>query len=184
MIKNKYKNDYKVSPRMDYKGRIVDDYYYTGEYYCLSFDEKQKKRTRIYNMLFLIAFVTVWMIAGLINQDSSRTAWILFPYFFLLLPMIYFFNGAFGYWSVPLRMEKALYDTALGRMHRSGIGIIVMAIINIILDVIFIGLNIQTINIISELLYIGCLILVLLIGFIFAKFYDKTYANIVIEKVE
>lgn len=181
MLKNKYKDDYKETQRLDHKGRMVKDYYYVGQYYELLIDEETKKSTNKKNIFYLILFLLFWILAGLVNQDSSRTFWVLFPYFFILLPIIYFGYGAVNYWAQSVKMEKMAYDTSVGRMHRSGLGVIIWTAINVLLDIIYIILNINTAVIWKEIVYILFLLGIVVSGVMYAKFYDKNYTRLHIQ---
>ena len=110
MIKNRFKDDYSWSARLNGKGRVVDDICYTGTYYILPFTEQEKKKSNWLNMAFAAVLLILQVAAGMVNQDSSRTFWVLYPYLFTFLPVFYFLVGAFSYWSDPLRMQQAQYD--------------------------------------------------------------------------
>ena len=88
MLKNKYKNDFQKTSRMDAKGRMVQDSIYIGDIYVLPFDEKKKKQTNRVTLGFAAAMVAIQLLAGMMNQDSSRTFWIVYPYLFIFLPKI------------------------------------------------------------------------------------------------
>lgn len=104
--------------------------------YCL-LHEQEKKKSNWLNMAFAAVLLILQVAAGMVNQDSSRTFWVLYPYLFTFLPVFYFLVGAFSYWSDPLRMQKAQYETGIARMKRSCIGSMVMTIISVILDIIY-----------------------------------------------
>ena len=87
MIKNRFKDDYSWNARLNGKGRVVDDICYTGYYYILPFSEKEKKKTNWINMAFAAILLVLQVVAGMVNQDSSRTFWVLYPYLFTFLPV-------------------------------------------------------------------------------------------------
>lgn len=151
------------------------------EYYKLTFDESRKKQTGIGNIVYTVVFLAFWIIAGLMNTDSSRVFWVLFPYYFICLPIIYFGYGAVNYLTLPIRMERMAYDASIRRMHRSGLGIIIMTAITILLDIIYMIINHQNVNIGKEILFIVCLAGVIVVGILYARFYDKYYANVTVD---
>lgn len=182
MIKNKYRSEYQATARLTPGGKIVQDYYYTGDYYCLPLDEAGKKKTRIMNFLFGLGMLTLVLAAGLINADSSRTIWIVIPYIFLFLPCAYMLIGAGAYWGTPLRMEHAAYNNSIIRMQRSCWGVIVLSIINAILDIVFIVLNHKTIDMGREVLYCVILVVLMAVGIAFGKYFDKVYVPVTMER--
>ena len=56
MIKNRFKDDYSWSARLNGKGRVVDDICYTGTYYILPFTEQEKKKSNWLNMAFAVCY--------------------------------------------------------------------------------------------------------------------------------
>ena len=178
MIKNRFKDDYSWNARLNGKGRVVDDICYTGYYYILPFSEKQKKKTNWINMTFAVILLALQVAAGMVNQDSSRTFWVLYPYLFTFLPVFYFLVGAFSYWSDPLRMQKAQYETGIARMKRSCIGSMVMTIISVILDIVYMVIHRGDMQTGKEFLYTGVLIFYIIVCVCFGVYYDRTYAGL------
>ena len=184
MIKNKYKADYQVSPRMDSRGRIREDYYYTGDYYCLPLDEAGKKKANCYNFVFGLIMLAIALTAGLLNPDSSRTAWIVFPYVFLYLPVVYMLFGAYTFAGAKIRMEKVVYDKTIVRMRRACWGVIVLSILNTILDLVYIILHFGEMNVMREAVYCVCLIVIAVTGIVFGRFFDRTYMPVTMERAQ
>ena len=182
MIKNRYKDDYSKSARLNERGRIVDDICYVGDYYILPFDKETKKKTVIMNLLVSVLLLVIQFIAGLLNADSSRTFWIVFPYMFVFLPIGYLFVGAVSYAGSPLKMQKAHYEMGLVRMRRSVIGAMVLEGINAVLDIIYISLHFENMTIGKEVIYLLCHIVFIGIAFLYGKYYTKTYGRLIIEK--
>lgn len=154
------------------------EYYNSEQYCCLPLNEAQKKKARAVNVLFGMGLLILIAIAGLINPDSSRTAWIVFPYLFLFLPCAYMLFGAHSFWSAPTKMHRAVYQVSIVRMQRSCWGVIVLAAVDIILDVVYMALHWGTLNLIREVCYCSCLVLVLLLGIAFGRYYDRTYVPV------
>jgi hypothetical protein len=174
MIKNKYKDDYQ---------RIAAGRYsYTGKYYTLPMDEKAKRKSGWVNLGTAAVFFVLEIAAGLLNPDSSRTAWIVFPYFFLFLPMSWMARGAFAYLGAPLKMERSCYQNSVIRMKHSCMAILILSGINAILDVLYIFLNRREIRTGLECLYLCCFLCMILTGILYGKNYDRMYGGIVIDE--
>ncbi len=174
MLKNKYKNDY--APQMN--GQFV----YIGDRYTLHLTEEDKKKTNWQNLLYGFIFLAIEIILGLLNPDSSRTAWVVYPYIFLFLPTAYMLIGAFTYFHAEIAMEKADYDGGIVRMRRSVYGILALSGCNIVLDLLFIILHRDQIDLLRECIYLGLLILLLLVALSFGRFFDRNYTNLTIDK--
>ncbi len=184
MLKNYYKDDYSQFTRLNGKGRVVDDICYIGDYYILPLDKEGKKKTNLVNIGFSVVLMLIQVAAGMVNQDSSRTFWIVYPYLFIFLPLAYQFIGAVSYWSDPLKMQKAQYETGLARMRRSCIGAMALTGISAVLDGIYMILHHAEIRMGRELLYLLCHILFLAAAFSYNRYYNKTYGGLRIEKSE
>lgn len=182
MLKNKYKDDYSRFERQNGKGRVVEDICYTGDYYILPFEKKQKRRTNLANIGFTGLLWAIQIAAGMVNQDSSRTFWIVYPYLFLYLPLAYLFLGAVTYLEVSLRMQKVHYETGVTRIQRSLKGAMVLSGICIVLGLAYMILHYREIQIGRELIYLLCHCLFLSVAFLYARYYNRTYSGIVVEK--
>lgn len=173
MINNKYKKDYERIETGQYK--------YVGRYYILPMTEIQKKKTNWFHAGFMSAFFVLLILAGLVNQDSSHTAWIVFPYLFLFLPSGYMAVGTFSYWNVHVRMQLSEYENSLMRLKKSCIAILVLSVFNILLDSIFLILHFSEINARKEGFYMLWLILLVILSIFYGKQYDRLYSNITID---
>lgn len=182
MIKNKYKDDYTQSARLNERGRIVDDICYVGDYYIVPFDKEVKKKKSMVNLLTAMLLFAVQLVAGLLNADSSRTFWIVFPYMFVFLPIGYMFVGAVSDAGSPLKMQKAHYEMGLLRIRRSVIGAMVLVSINAVLDIVYILIHLEHVAIGKELTYLLCHIIFIGVAFLYGKYYTKTYGMLRIEK--
>ena len=134
MIKNPYQKDYQNELKQNRHGLLVTRTSYQGDFYVLPFDEQQKRRTGILNVIWTIALWVIELGMGLLNPDSSRTAWIVCPYLFVILPLGYMLYGAVSYIGAPLRMHRAHYETGLLRMKRSCIGAMVCFPFNVTIE--------------------------------------------------
>ena len=181
MIINHYKGDYQMNSRLNARGRVVDDICYTGDYYILKISESEKKKTKLWNFAFSIGIFSFLIIAGLLNQDSSRTAWIVFPYLMIYIPSAYLMRGSIAYVTMPKRMQKIQFDNSIARMKHSGIGILILTLISMCLDILYMFLHYKNINWGRESLYFLAHVLILALTFLFGKYYDKKYADVTME---
>lgn len=181
-MRNQFREDYRETTRFNADGRIIRDYEYVGRFYVLPFGEKRKRRTAWINLGYVLGLTAVQVLAGLLNPDSSHTFWIVYPYLFLYLPLFYAFFGVYAYAKAPLRMQSAQYRHGLLRIRRSLIGVLVLAAVNALLDVVYMVLHRGTIRPGTELAY--CLTFVLLIAgvILYGRFYDRAYGGIVVKE--
>lgn len=184
MIKNRYKDDYSRVAKLNGEGKVVENIRYTGDYYVLPFDGEQKKKTNLVNIGYAAILILLHIAAGMLNQDSSRTFWIVYPYLFLFLPLGYFFVGAATYCATPSGMQRAQYETGLARMRRSCIGAMALAVMGAVLDAVYIILHHGEIRMGRELLYLSYHFLFLAAAFTYSKYYNRTYGGLTIEKSE
>ena len=180
MLFNKYKDDYKQVQSLGRDGKLHTVTFYEGSYYKLPYDEKQFKKNKIICLMFSVAFLLIYLLAGLINPDSSKTAWIVFPYFFIFLPIGYNLLGVFNLFTQKVRMERAGFEESIVRMKNSSIAIMVLAVINIILDLIFIFLNHRELNCVIEISYIVLLTILIVTVIAFGKKYDKMFGGVIL----
>lgn len=181
-INNRFRDDYSWTARLNTKGRVVDDLSYTGDYYVLDFSKRKKLITNVASIGFSALLFMLQLAAGMVNQTSSRTFWIVYPYIFTFLPVAYFFVGAVGYCMSPVKMQKAHYETGIMRMKRSCIGSMVMNGISIALDIVFIITRGASAEIKGEIIYIMTLLSYIGAAFVFAIYFNKTFSAVKIEK--
>lgn len=182
MIKNRFKDDYSRFLRLNGKGRVVDDICYTGDYYILPFNKEEKRKTNLANTGFTAVLMAIQIVAGIVNQDSSRTFWIVYPYLFIFLPLGYLLLGVVSYFGDPLRMQKAQYETGIARIRRSLCGASVLAAGSGLLTMVYMVLHRGDIHLGKELLYLLCHCLFLTAAFLYGRYYNRTYSGITVEK--
>lgn len=180
-MRNRYKDDYRETYRLNGRGQRVREYEYVGRFYVLPFDGEQKRKTARVNFLYAAGLTAVQVAAGMLNPDSSRTFWIVYPYLFLYLPLFYAFFGVYAYAQAPVRMQSAQYHNGLMRIRRSFMGVLVLSAANIAADIVYMVLYHDRIRMVTELVY--CLMFVILIAAVvcYGRFYDRTYAGITVE---
>ena len=181
MLINKYKNDYKQVQGFGRDGKLKTITYYEGSYYRFPYDSGELKKNKICSLIFGLLFLALFVLAGSINADSSRTVWIVFPYLFIFLPIALFLLGVVSLFFIKDRMEKGEYEGSIIRMKNSGLAIFWVTIINIFLDVIFIIKNLKTIILGKEIFYIAILIILIITVLVFAKKYDKMFGGVYLD---
>lgn len=179
MLFNKYKDDYKQVQSIGLDGKLRTVTFYEGSYFELPYDERQFKKNKAICFIFSFLFLLIYLGAGLINPDSSKTAWIVFPYFFLFLPVGFNLLGAFNLVGQKCRMEKAGYEESIIRLKRSSIAILVLSVFNIVLDLIFICINYKEINFVIEISYILILLMLIASVIAFGVKYDKMFGGVI-----
>ena len=180
MLFNKYKDDYKQVQSVGLDGKLRTVTFYDGSYYELPYDEKQFKKNKITCLIFSIMFLLIYLMAGYVNTDSSKTAWIVFPYLFIFLPIAFDIFAVINLFGLKSRMERAGYEASILRLKNSSIAIIVLTILNIVLDLIFIILNRYTLNFVLEISYIVLLLILIISVIAFGKKYDKMFGGVVL----
>ena len=75
-MRNRYKDDYRETYRLNDRGQRVREYEYVGRFYVLPFDGERKKKTAGVNLLYAAGLTAAAVFAGMLNPDSSRTFWI------------------------------------------------------------------------------------------------------------
>lgn len=68
MIKNPYQKDYQNELKQNRHGLLVTRTSYQGDFYVLPFDEQQKRRTGILNVIWTIALWVIELGMGLITR--------------------------------------------------------------------------------------------------------------------
>lgn len=184
MIENRYKEHYKPDVYITNRGRVVEEYLYDGDYYILPLEGKERKKAAAMNILISIVMMALFVLTGLFDNAGSRRFYILIPYICIFMPAFYMLMGACSFLSVPERMQIAHYDRSLLRSKRSCIGIMVIAVLVLLTDLIFLILNRQEIELMREFGFMGGLFGMILTGVIFGKNYQHFFGKITIEKAQ
>lgn len=180
-MRNKYKDSYRKTTEIDARGRMVDRYVYAGGYYVLPFDEQKKKNTNLINLGFAAFLAVILLLTGMVNQSSSRTFWVVYPYLFIYLPLIYLIIGVIDYLGCGLHIQIDVYDKSIRRIRHSVWGIIIMSGIAVICDVIYLILFHGHIELARELIYLAGLVFLVVTGVCYGICYDRMFAGIILE---
>ncbi|WP_026664267.1 MULTISPECIES: hypothetical protein [unclassified Butyrivibrio] len=181
ILHNPYKGDYDHAPEMDKRGRFRDRFFYKGDIYVLPFGETEKKKTYLPCVVYGILMFAALVVQGLLNQTSSRTIWVVLPYFFQFLPVLFFFIGIVEYLGATPRMTRRQYDKGVGRMHFCGVAVIVLAAISALCEVIYLILRRGQYDVRLELIYLALHLPVIIIACLFARYYNKYFSGISVE---
>lgn len=157
MDKNRYRNDPHV--------------------FVLDMSDTEKKKSSYINLMFVIGIAAVWILAGMVNQDSSRTGWIVFLYLFTYLPLIYALFGVAVYWESGTVMSCLQYQQGLLRIRRSLLAVLVMDALGILAELLFIFLYRMEIHAVRELAYLFLHLPVIALVMIYGYYYDHTYVS-------
>ncbi len=182
ILHNPYKGDYDHAPEMDKKGRFRDRFFYIGDLYVLPYDETEKKKTYIPCILYGIGMLVALILQGLVNQTSSRTLWVVLPYFIQFLPALFFMLGIMEYVGATPRMTRSQYDKGVGRMHFCSVALIVLAVISAVCDLIYIFLYKGDYDVFREVVYLLLHIPAVAIAFLFGRYYNRHFSGITVEK--
>ncbi len=151
-------------------------YFNDPRVFVLDMGKTDKKKSSYINLMFVIGITAVWILAGMVNQDSSRTGWIVFLYLFTYLPLIYAFFGVAVYWESGIVMSCLQYQQGLVRIRRSLLAVLVMDVLGIVAELIYIILYRMEIHVIPELSYLLLHLPVIALAIIYGRYYDRTYA--------
>ncbi len=162
----------------------MDRFSYKGDLYKLPFDQKKKRQTVAASFLFFLGMTGIWVLQGLVNQASSRVLWVLVPYLFVLLPTLFMGLGTVEYAFSHDPMRRDEYERGLERMKHSAIGAMVLSVIAFVCEIVFLILRRGTYDLQKELFFALFYPIFLAAGFLFGKFYDRSFSGITIEKVE
>lgn len=182
MLKNRYEQEYETVFYHSPDGKRRKMTVYRGDYYALPFDQAKKRTCAACNFAAALFALGSLIGAGLANQDSSHTIWIVIPYLCLFLPVGYWFIGALFFCMAPLRMERPVYEGSLLRILHSCRGILVLAAGNLVLELVYLGLHHGTIHMGREGIYCGCLAALVVWVTGYGRWYDRMYQGIVVEK--
>lgn len=149
--------------------------------YRLPYDHKQKRKNSFICIVYSLCELLIFVLAGLINQDSSRTFWIVFPYLFLFLPIACQLLGAINLILSDDIMAEKSFNNSLGRIKTSARLLIVLSVINLVLDIVFILLHFGQIAISSEIIYMVCIVLIIIASIVFGFIFDKLFAGLIKE---
>lgn len=150
--------------------------------YVLAMSDSRKKQSSCVNLAFVLGISAFQLLAGMVNQDSSRTGWVVFLYLFTYLPLIYAFFGVFTYWSAGTTMTCLQYQHGLMRVKKSLLAVLAMDVIGIAFELLYMVLHRNGLHLVPELVYVLLHLphIALVVGY--GRYYDRTFASKVKEK--
>ena len=155
------------------------------DFFILPYDEKKKRKGAFINLCFCLIFLLLQIAAGLINQSSSRTAWIYFPYILIFLPIAYFFAGAYSFVAIKsdtestqnhISLSRKEWEKSLARCKHAGSALLVVSCINALLELVYIVLH-RNENIAKDFLYLGVLILIAAGCVLYGIYFDRSFSK-------
>lgn len=151
---------------------------YDGSRYELPYDSKELKKNKFICFGFWVTYLALFIVAGCLNQDSSRTIWIAVPYFLIFLPLGFDLIGLYNLSYLKTGFNKTDLNASIIKIKNSTLAIMLISILNIILDGIFIVINFKDIILIKELAYMLLMILLIIDVVIFGKNYDRMFGGV------
>ena len=164
------------------------------DFFIIPYDEKKKRKIALINLYFCFLFLLLQILAGLMNQSSSRTAWIFFPYILLFLPIAYFFFGATTFITVPkknsvmtidqeteheqscISLSRKEWEKSLARCKHSGFALLAISCINALLEFVYIVLH-RNDGITKDFLYLAVLIVMAAMCALYGIFFDRSFSK-------
>ncbi len=155
------------------------------DFFVLPNDKKKKRKGALINLCFCFLFIALLVAAGLVNQSSSRTAWIFYPYIVLFLPAAYFAFGACAFASLSLAAEtgqgrdslsRKEWEKSLARCKHSGGALLVLSGINALLEIVFIVLH-RNDGIMRDFVYLGVLLCIILVCVLYGIYFDRNFSK-------
>ena len=152
-----------------------------SDYFVLPDDGKKRRKGALMNLCFCFLFIALLVAAGLVNQSSSRTAWIFYPYIVLFLPAVYFAFGACAFASLVLvrhnvSLSRKEWEKSLARCKHSGGALLVLSGINALLEIVFIVLH-RNDEIVRDIVYLGVLLGLTFGCVLYGIYFDRSFSK-------
>lgn len=160
----------------------IKSYQASSAVYVLDMTKKEKRRCALRHLLYTLCAMLIHVAIGMINQPSSRTAWVVYPYLIVFLPLAYAVMGAFTFRSAGCRMSSIQYHEGILRIRRSLLAVFILEVIGIVLEIVFIVLHFGQIPLLREVIYIAFHIPQLVLIVAYSRYYDQTFVRITEEK--
>ncbi len=153
-----------------------------GSVYLLEMPAKEKLKRSIKNLLYVLCMLLMHIAMGMINQPSSRTVWVVFPYLTVFLPLAYAMMGAFTFLGASCRMSSTQYHEGLLRVRRSLLGVFILDSIGIILGLVYIFIHYGQVPLFREVIFIALHMAQLALIIAYGRYYDKYFTRITVQK--
>ncbi len=149
--------------------------------YVLQMDQEQKRVSVRRSLLYAAGALVLHAAAGLLNQPSSRCFYVVFPYLFAFLPLIYALLGVLTYSGAAVRMSSRQYREGIRRIRRSLLGVFWLKVIGMVLDGVYLLRHFGEGNPGRELIYFLLHLPVIALIVLYGRYYDRTFADIQVE---
>ena len=146
------------------------------DFFVLPDDGKRRHKDAFINLGFCFLFIAL-----LVNQSSSRTAWIFYPYIVLFLPAVYFAFGACAFSSFvfarsSVSLSRKEWEKSLARCKHSGGALLVLSGINALLEIVFIVLH-RNDGVMRDIVYLGALLVLVVCSVLYGAFFDRNFSK-------
>lgn len=131
MKKKAYVNDYKINTEVTREGNKYKEkknITYHGKYYRIQMDEKKIKKVKWINVAYGMAFIILFVLLGILNNDGSRIIYIVLPYVFLFLPIFYTNMGTIKLLNISGDMTSKEYDHTIIRLKKTTLSLLILSI--------------------------------------------------------
>lgn len=174
-MKKKFVQDYK---RKEQGQQFV----YVGDYYILSMEEAEKKKRSVFQILFAAVQLMLLVAAGFLNSPGSYKVYIVLPYLCMILPLLYYIIGAFGFARIPEKMEKIQYEKSIFRMLKSAVAVFFLNIFTVCTDAVFFLSKRNEIEAMPEGLFLGIMILLAGMNYVALRYHHRMQKSVRIEQ--
>lgn len=183
----KYHKDYVLETEVGESGKEQNKYHYTGKYYVSAYIRDKKKKIFIKNAVFDFLYLLLFILCGLLNNVGNRNFFIVVPYAFLFLPIVYLSIGTFSSLKMKEKMERVTYDGAIGRMYRSCMGILGISLYLCIADIICITMSFmdkKPLSVVHEVVFLFACILMFTCSVIQKKYLQNLKKKVMISEYD
>lgn len=166
----RYRGDYQVQVDENKKRTFK----YTGQYHELTASDEEISAYIKANLATVIVLVAMHLVMAFLNTDGSRSFYVLFPYLFSFMSVLFMISGMF---RVLYRRERRLlelydYEKGYSRIYHSISGCMVISGIIVIADIVFIICEFHDIKVWKECVFAVIAIINGILSFYVMK-YDK-----------
>lgn len=149
----KYRDLFRVE-LVESKNRVKKKVIYTGDYYKTDMPRDQIVKYKICFILVSVLMAALFFCMGLLNNDGSRTFYVVFPYILQLLPIAYTIISAVSFYPKEV-LTVVQYEKAFIRIRTAGTWILILSVAGAIGETVYIlGGYGNTVNL--ELIFLIC----------------------------
>jgi len=136
MLNKKYRNLFRVETVESGK-HVRQKVVYTGDYYKTDMPKKQEKVCKVLLIAIPVVMAVLFVYMGLLDNNGSRTFYVVLPYVLQFLPISYSIISAVSFY--PKEMLTVIqYEKAYIRIRTSGMWILILSVAGIIGEIVYI----------------------------------------------